>query len=104
MKISIALLQLIVSANVSSAFSPAALPRGGIVTVEERCSTTRIFSQWEDEEEEIVIDRKSFAEAGEGLKKEDDDAKMDGMGDYDANPSVSFYVTNIRCCCCFLRM
>ena len=87
MKISITLLQLIVSANVSSAFSPPTFPRG-LVTTAKRCPTC-IFSQWEDEEDEIVIDRKSFTEAGEGLTKEDDDAKMDSMGDYDANPAVS---------------
>lgn len=84
MKISIIALQLIAGANVSFAFSPA--PPRGLIT--QRCNT-RIFSQWEDEEEEITIERKSFSEAGEGLKQEEDDAKMGATGDYDANPAYN---------------
>eukprot|EP00980_Cylindrotheca_fusiformis_P026300 scaffold15772_cov162-Cylindrotheca_fusiformis.AAC.2 len=49
----------------------------------------RLFSsQWDDEEEEVAVDeRKSFADAGEALQDEEDQKKMDGMGDFDANPA-----------------
>jgi hypothetical protein len=51
-----------------------------------------MFSQWDDEEDEVAVDnRRSFSDAGAALNDEDDQKKMDGQGDFDANPAVSFY-------------
>jgi hypothetical protein len=51
-----------------------------------------MFSQWDDEEDEVAVDdRRSFADAGAALNDEDDQKKMDDMGDFDSNPAVSFY-------------
>jgi len=45
-------------------------------------------SQWEDEDEEIATTT-SFEDAGDSLRQEEDKDRMDGMGDFDANPAVS---------------
>eukprot|EP00539_Tryblionella_compressa_P001604 CAMPEP_0178745940 /NCGR_PEP_ID=MMETSP0744-20121128/7555_1 /TAXON_ID=913974 /ORGANISM="Nitzschia punctata, Strain CCMP561" /LENGTH=297 /DNA_ID=CAMNT_0020399141 /DNA_START=209 /DNA_END=1102 /DNA_ORIENTATION=- len=78
----------------SVAFSPAARRQvqvGGLSTKTTiTASSTRIFlSQWDDDEEEVATSRASFDEAGESLKKQEDDEKMDAVGDFDANPSYS---------------
>ena len=53
------------------------------------------MSQWDDEDEVVeekpektVVSRTSFDEAGESLRNEEDDERLNQMGDYDANPAV----------------
>lgn len=45
------------------------------------------MSQWEDEDDATKT-QTSFEDAGESLKKEQDNEKLDQQGDYDANPAV----------------
>jgi hypothetical protein len=94
MKFSIALVPLLLNINSSSAFSPSF--QRGVLTRRSQVAQTRIFSQWDDEEDEVAVevvadDRRSFADAGLALNDEDDQKKMDEQGDFDANPAVSFY-------------
>ena len=85
MKLSLPLLQVIAVATVSSAFTPlwncASLP------VSSKTSSQRWMSQWEDEDDATKT-QTSFEDAGESLKKEQDNEKLDQQGDYDANPAV----------------
>lgn len=84
--------QLIACGQITSGFTPARfLQQGNLASISAaREQRFQIFSsQWDEEEDDIAIKSASFDEAGEGLKKEDDDKKMEEMGDYDANPAVS---------------
>jgi hypothetical protein len=51
-------------------------------------STRRKMSQWDEEEDDVTTKPTSFEQAGEDMKKQDDDDKLNSMGDFDANPSV----------------
>lgn len=53
-------------------------------------STKRYGSQWDDGDdlEEVTTKATSFDQAGENLKKEEDEEKLNSVGDFDANPSV----------------
>jgi len=47
-----------------------------------------LSSQWDEEDEEIPVAKAtSFEDAGVALQESEDKEKMEGMGDYDANPS-----------------
>ena len=52
--------------------------------------TKRFSSQWDDEEDEAVATSRSFDQAGEDLKKEEDEDKMSASSNADENPNVSF--------------
>lgn len=43
------------------------------------------MSQWDDEDEDIVQDRKSFDDAGIAMKDEEEQKQLEEMGDYDTN-------------------
>jgi hypothetical protein len=86
MKLSLALLQVITVATVSSGFTP--LRNCASLPVSSRTSSQRWMSQWEDEDDEITKTQTSFEDAGDSLKNEQDKERMDQMGDYDANPAV----------------
>lgn len=83
-------------ASASLAFSPQQLaqPRSISMATYQRAPTHIFSSQWDDEDEVVASDenRKSFLDAGDALKDEEDNKRMDDMGDYDANPAVSFVV------------
>jgi hypothetical protein len=86
MKLSLALLQVVTVATVSSAFTP--LRNCVSRPVFSRTFSQRWMSQWDDEDEDITKTQTSFEDAGETLRNEQDDERMDQMGDYDANPAV----------------
>lgn len=54
-------------------------------------STSRVFSsQWDEDDDETPVEKAtSFEDAGVALQESEDKEKMDGMGNYDANPAVS---------------
>ena len=57
-----------------------------------KATTSQLFSQWDEEEEEesnAVRTTPSFEEAGKRIGEEDDQAAMDEMGDFDASGTVS---------------
>ena len=85
MKVTASVLQLIACANVALAFSPSLQQRCSLTS---RSPTCVFSSQWEDEDEEIATTT-SFEDAGDSLRQEEDKDRMDGMGDFDANPAVS---------------
>jgi hypothetical protein len=91
MKLAATIFHLIACANVSLAFSPI-LQQGSRLTTLRSSSRTRVFSsQWDEDDDGAGVDQAtSFEDAGEGLQNEDDNKRMDDMGDYDANPAVSF--------------
>jgi hypothetical protein len=91
MKLKATIFHLIACANVSLAFSPI-LHQGSRLTTLRSSSRTRVFSsQWDEDDDGAGVDQAtSFEDAGEGLQNEDDNKRMDDMGDYDANPAVSF--------------
>jgi hypothetical protein len=93
MKLAATIFHLIACANVSLAFSPI-LQQGSRLTTLRSSSRTRVFSsQWDEDDDGGgggVDQATSFEDAGEGLQNEDDNKRMDDMGDYDANPAVSF--------------
>lgn len=84
MKLSLPLLQVIAVATVSSAFTP--LRNCASLPVSSKTSSQRWMSQWEDEDDATKT-QTSFEDAGESLKKEQDNEKLDQQGDYDANPA-----------------
>ena len=52
-----------------------------------------LFMAGGDESDEVVEDdvkRTSFSDAGNALIDEEDDERMEAMGDFDSNPAVSF--------------
>ncbi|KAG7338940.1 hypothetical protein IV203_034609 [Nitzschia inconspicua] len=51
--------------------------------------TKQYSSQWDDDEDDVKTKPTSFDQAGENLKKEDDDEKLNSAGNYDANPSYN---------------
>jgi hypothetical protein len=59
-------------------------------------STRRFSSQWEDEEDEAVATSRTFDQAGEDLKKEVDEDKMNASSSADENPNVSFTLMRER--------
>merc|ERR1719413_133107 len=53
-----------------------------------KATTSQLFSQWDEEEEEesnAVRTTPSFEEAGKRIGEEDDQAAMDEMGEFDAS-------------------
>ena len=80
----------------SLAFTPLRPGRTCTLSTRTRFVTSRRMSQWDDEDEIVeektdktVISRTTFDEAGESLRNEEDDERLNQMGDYDANPAVS---------------
>ena len=97
MKLSELVIRLAVCWQLTSAFSPV-LPttRSGSISgtwqrVVVPSESSRVFSsQWDEEESDTPLDKAtSFEDAGVALQEEEDNEKMVGMGNYDANPSVS---------------
>jgi len=90
MKLSPLVIQWAVCGQLGSAFSPL-LPTSRILFSSQVRPRSRVFSsQWDDEDDDIATEKAtSFEDAGAGLQAEDDKKRMDEMGDYDANPSVS---------------
>jgi len=65
----------------SAAFVSSRIPK-------TKTTTTPLFSQWEDEDEEesnSIRTSASFEEAGKAIGEEDDQAAMDDMGEFDAS-------------------
>lgn len=87
MKAAILLTQLLLNIETLEAFSPG-LQRS-VLTRQSKPSTS-VFSQWDEEDSDTVADRKTFDDAGIAMTDEDEQKKLDGMGDYDSNPDVSF--------------
>lgn len=84
-------IQLAVLGKLSSAFSPLQ-PCNGRISLDQARGLGRLSSsQWDDEDEDVTTEDKprSFDEAGAGLQAEDDQKRMEEMGNFDANPSVS---------------
>jgi len=50
-----------------------------------RTTTSQLFTQWDEEDEETVTSTPSFEEAGKKIGEEDDQAAMDDMGEFDAS-------------------
>lgn len=87
MKTTILLTQLLLNVKTLQAFSPS-LQRGSL-TFQSKRSTQVFSSQWDDEEEDIVADRKSFDDAGIAMKEEEERKQLEEMGDFDTNEDVS---------------
>jgi hypothetical protein len=108
---SLTLLQLVALASVSLAFTPQ-LQRA-TWTRSTRIRLPQIYmTQWDDEDEpekpvssssSTVTSSTSFDDAGETLKNEADQDRMDSMGEYDANPAVrsTVFFKSFRCLCTF---
>eukprot|EP00339_Tiarina_fusa_P002805 CAMPEP_0116998254 /NCGR_PEP_ID=MMETSP0472-20121206/1392_1 /TAXON_ID=693140 ORGANISM="Tiarina fusus, Strain LIS" /NCGR_SAMPLE_ID=MMETSP0472 /ASSEMBLY_ACC=CAM_ASM_000603 /LENGTH=287 /DNA_ID=CAMNT_0004697355 /DNA_START=78 /DNA_END=941 /DNA_ORIENTATION=- len=84
MKYSTIILHVVACVTVSHAFSPS-LSHNKLTTSQSR--RVVIFSQWEDEDEEVAVQQTSFDQAGAELTDEDDKKRMDDMGDFDSNPA-----------------
>jgi hypothetical protein len=94
MKLSTLVIQLAVCGQLTSAFSPLLQTTSGSISVSHRVrSQSRVFSsQWDEEDDDTPVAKaSSFDDAGVALQDSEDKKKMDGMGDYDANPSVSYF-------------
>jgi hypothetical protein len=87
MKYSTIILQLFAYVSISHAFSPIFSHNNKLTSQSRRVA---LFSQWDDEEEEVATQPASFDEAGASLRDEDDKKRMDDMGEYDSNPAVCF--------------
>ena len=106
MNISILLFQVFAWVGLSSGFTSIATTnrhvaaftssRGsvGFASVSRMGQPLFMSSQWEDDEEEeddnqsATIGQKSFDDAGDTLRSEEDSERLNEMGDYDANPAV----------------
>ena len=100
MKVVIPFLHLLACLGLSSAFtSPLAAKR--VASFASRTSGVNInskshlymSSQWDDDDEDDddaapTIKQKSFDDAGDTLRNEEDSERLNEMGDYDANPEV----------------
>mmetsp|Transcript_118688 Transcript_118688/g.332387 ORF Transcript_118688/g.332387 Transcript_118688/m.332387 type:complete len:303 (-) Transcript_118688:182-1090(-) len=92
MKLSTLVIQLAVCGQLTSGFSPLlqSTSRSGSISVSQRFrSTSRVFSsQWDEDDDETPVEKAtSFEDAGVALQESEDKEKMDGMGNYDANPA-----------------
>lgn len=68
------------------AWVPAATPRvPRTVSVSKR---TLLFQSSEQEGNDDIVDRTSFDQAGRSLIEEEDQKRMEQMGDFDSNPAV----------------
>ncbi|CAJ1954679.1 unnamed protein product [Cylindrotheca closterium] len=85
MKTTILLTQLLLNIETLQAFSPS-LQRSTL-TRQSQPSSTRVFSQWDDEEEEI-LQKSTFDEAGVALTDEEEQKRIAEMGD-DTNEDYS---------------
>ena len=106
MNISMLLFQLFVWAGLSSGFTSITTTNrhvaafasirsnAGFASVSRLSQPLFMSSQWEDDEEEeddnqsAKIAQKSFDDAGDTLRSEEDSERLNEMGDYDANPAV----------------
>ncbi len=89
MKFSTRVILVVTCGHLVSAFSPLLDPRR-TVSLSTRPQSRIFSSQWDDEDDDVATEKpSSFEDAGAGLQQEDDKKRMDDMGDYDANPSVS---------------
>ena len=89
MKFSLLVIQLAACSPLITAFSPVPY-LGRKISLSSRQQGILFSSQWDDEDDDIATEKAaSFEDAGVGLQQEDDKKRMDDMGDYDANPSVS---------------
>jgi len=86
MKTTILLTQLLLNIETLRAFSPG-LQRN--VLTRKSQPSTRVFSQWDEEDEDVAADRKTFDDAGVAMSDEDEQKKVSGMGDYDSNPDYN---------------
>jgi len=86
MKAAILLTQFLLYIETLRAFSPGL--RTNVLTRQSQPST-RVFSQWDEEDENSGDDRKTFDDAGIAMTDEDEQKKLDGMGDYDSNPDYN---------------
>lgn len=95
MKFSTLVIQLLACGQLAASFSP--LYHQSRTNFISTRPTSRLFSsQWDDEDDDIATEKpSSFEDAGVGLQKEDDQKRMEDMGDYDANPSVSYVYQKI---------
>jgi hypothetical protein len=92
MKFSLLVIQFAACSPLIAAFSPVSHLGGKISLSSSRQQSILFSSQWDDEDDDIATQKPaSFEDAGVGLQKEDDKKRMDDMGDYDANPSVSSF-------------
>jgi len=81
-------LQLFAVTKLSSAFTIRSQP----VSVVRHHNDRRFMSQWDEEEEPKNI---SFSDAKAAMDKEEDEANLEGMGDFDANPAVRAVARNM---------
>ena len=86
MKTTILLTQLLLNFETLQAFSPS-ISRGSLTRT--TVPSTRVFSQWDEEEEEKPANPNTFDEAVIAMKEEDEQKALEGMGDYDTNEDVS---------------
>ena len=92
----IALILSIACLSSAAAFSPSSLaPRQSAgasltnrISKTTTSSNTKLFSQW-DEEEETSVKRSSFEEAAKAATDEDAAKELEEMGDFDATSTVS---------------
>lgn len=90
MKTTILLTQLLLNIETLQAFAPS-LQRSTF-TRQSQPSSTRVFSQWDDEDDEIVSKPTSFDNADVAMKDADEQKRVDEMGD-DSNDEVGAVVT-----------
>ena len=105
MKVSFLAVQLLVGAQCTLGFAPL-LQQVSVQSLQSQqpSRSTPLFStQWDDEDEDIVTAATSFEDAGENLKKEDEQKKMGEMEDFDSNPAVSCQRRNRLCWSTALR-
>lgn len=107
MRTSFLAIQLLVSSSFSWAFTTTStfVPRnriatGGVSAVVSQRKTV-LYSQWDEEDEATSTtstpgQRTSFDDAGDVLRKEDDDSLLNAMDDFDNNPLVRTVVLSTR--------
>ena len=83
------------SSSVVHAFSlaPISSRRAAIKVNNHKLLTSRCWSsptnkEQEEKEEESMVQRTSFDQAGKSLVEEEDKKRLDEMGDFDSNPNV----------------
>ena len=89
-------LQLAMLATTTCAFTPVSFRQQSlqissqIPVAQNKVQSILFSSQWDDDDDDdaVVQTRTSYDDAGETLRNAEDQDKVDGMEDFDANPAV----------------
>lgn len=68
--------------------SRAAIKVSNHKRITSRCWSSPMNKEQDEKEEESVVQRTSFDQAGKSLVEEEDKKRLDEMGDFDSNPNV----------------